>query len=82
MTDNTESLLLELLKKIQAEQVASRDRDFEIMNRIAHLEVSISRVARDESSNYAEIIQDRHTVDRLKERLERLERIERRLELS
>ncbi|MDY0331810.1 MAG: hypothetical protein RBR52_15130 [Thiomonas sp.] len=79
MTDNTENLILEHLKRFQAGQDRIERKLDELPNRIAHLEVSISRVARDESSNYAEIIQDRHTVDRLKERLER---IERRLELS
>lgn len=79
MSDNIENLILEHLKKIQAEQAASRERDQEIMTRLGMIESGIARIARDESANYAEIIQDRHTVDKLKERIDR---IERRLELQ
>ena len=79
MTDNVENLILEHLKKIQAEQADSRERDREIMARLNHIEGALARIYRDEGTNYAEIIQDRHVVDRLKERLER---IEKRLDLS
>lgn len=78
VSEGVENLILEQLKRIQAEQSAARDRDLEMMSRIAHLEITISRIARDEATNYAEIIEDRHTVDRIKERIDR---IERRLEL-
>ena len=56
MTGDVESLILEHLKKIQAEQSAARERDGEILARLAHLETGISRIARDESANYAEIV--------------------------
>jgi hypothetical protein len=79
MAENVENLVLEHLKKIQAEQTASRERDGEILNRLSHIESAIARITRDEAINYGEIIQDRHVVDKIKERLER---IERRLELS
>ena len=78
MNEPIDNIVLEHLKKIQAEQTASRERDSEIMSRLSGIESGIARIARDESINYGEIIQDRHTVDKLKERLER---IERRLEL-
>jgi hypothetical protein len=79
MTETVENLMLEHLKKIQAEQSAARERDTEILSRLSHIETGIARIARDESMNYSEIIEDRHTVDKLKERIER---IERRLELT
>ena len=79
MNDNVENLLLEHMKKIQAEQSASRIRDAEILSRLSHIETGIARLARDEAVNYGEIIQDRHVVDRIKERIAR---IERRLELT
>ena len=72
-------LVLEHLKRIQVEQVAARDRDQNILSRLARIESGLARVAKDESSNYAELVEDRHAVDKLKERVER---IERRLELS
>lgn len=79
MTENVENLILEHLKKIQVEQTASRERDTEILTRLSHIESGIARISRDEATNYGEIIQDRHAVDKLKERLER---IERRLEIN
>jgi len=79
MTDNVENLILEHLKKIQAEQSASRERDGQIMSRLGMIETGLARLSRDESSNYSEIVEDRHAVDKLKARIER---IERRLELG
>ncbi|MFT4197100.1 MAG: hypothetical protein QM601_04210 [Pseudoxanthomonas sp.] len=76
---NVENLILEHLKKIQTEQGAARERDAQIMARLGQIELGIARISRDEAANYSEIVQDRHVVDRLKERIER---IERRLELE
>lgn len=74
-----DNIVLEHLKKIQLEQTASRERDAQILSRLAHLETGIARLARDGADNFAETIADRHAVDKLKERIER---IERRLELQ
>jgi hypothetical protein len=79
MTEIVDNLVLEHLKKIQGEQSASRERDSEILSRLAHIEMSVARLARDGADNFAEVIADRHAVDKLKERIER---IERRLELQ
>jgi hypothetical protein len=79
MADTVNNLMLEHLKKIQAEQSASRERDAEMLSRLAHIETSIARLARDGADNFAETVADRHSVDKLKERIER---IERRLELQ
>jgi hypothetical protein len=79
MAETVENMMLELLKKIQTEQSASRERDAEILSRLAHIETSVARLARDGADNFAEVVADRHTVDKLKARIER---IERRLELQ
>ncbi len=79
MSDNTDNLILEHLKRLQGELAEARERDREILARLSHIEMGIARIARDEASNYAEIVEDRRAIDRLRERLER---IERRLELS
>lgn len=76
---NIENMMLEHLKKFQAELSAARDRDMEILSRLSHIESGLARITRDESANYAEMVNDRHAVDRLRERLER---IERRLEIN
>ena len=74
-----DNLILEQLRKIRMELDASRERDKEILSRLSSIELGIARITRDEAGNYAEIIQDRHVLDRIKERLDR---IERRLELA
>ena len=74
-----DNLVLEQLRKIRAELDAARERDHEIMARLSGIETGLTRIARDEAGNYAEIIQDRHAIDRIRERLDR---IERRLELA
>jgi uncharacterized ferritin-like protein (DUF455 family) len=79
MAETVDNLMLEHLKKIQTEQSASRERDAEILSRLAHIETSVVRLARDGADNFAEVVADRHAVDKLKERIER---IERRLELQ
>jgi hypothetical protein len=79
MAETVDNLMLEHLKKIQTEQSASRERDSEILSRLAHIETSVARLARDGADNFAEVIADRYAVDKLKERIER---IERRLELQ
>ncbi len=69
---------MEHLKKIQAELSASRDRDREILSRLGSIETKLGRTAQRDADNYGEIIHDRHEIDKLKDRLER---IEKRLEL-
>lgn len=78
MSEAIDNLVLEHLKKIQSEQAAARERDADMLGRLAHIETSIARLARDGADNFAEVIADRHALDKLKERIER---IERRLEL-
>jgi adenylosuccinate lyase len=53
MSDEIENLVLEHLKKIQGEQVASRERDAEMLSRLAHIETSMARLARDDADNFA-----------------------------
>ena len=79
MTENVENLLLEMMKKIQAEQSAARERHREIIARFAQLEMSVARIGTDNAHAFAEQIQDRHALDAVKERLDR---IERRLEIE
>ena len=79
MAENVDNLALEHLKKIHAEQSSSRGRDREILTRLAQIETSIARIGRDNAHAFEEQIEDRHALDALKERVER---IERRLELG
>jgi hypothetical protein len=46
MTNAADNLVLEHLKKIQAEQTASRERDADMLSRLAHIETSIARSER------------------------------------
>ncbi len=79
MTDNIENLLLEHLKRMQADLAGSRERDQEILIRLSRIESGLARITRDQASDYSETVEDRHALDRIKERLER---IEKRLELQ
>lgn len=79
MSENIDNLILEHLKKIQAEQADARQRDLEIMTRLSQLEAGIARIGRNEANNYEEIVMDRHSIDKLRERVDR---IERRLEIN
>ncbi len=79
MSDKVENLMLEHLKKIQGEQAASRERDRELMTRLGQIETMIARIGRDNAHAFEEQIEDRHALDAIKDRVER---IERRLELG
>lgn len=79
MSNQVDNLLLEHLKKIQAEQSAARERDRELMTRLGQIETMIARIGRDNAHAYEEQVEDRHALDLLKERVER---IERRLEIG
>lgn len=76
---NIENIVLEHLKKMQAEMTGIRQDTTEIKSRLGSIESGIGRIAQGEASNYAEIIENRHMFDRLAERVERLEK---RLELA
>ena len=79
MSDNVENLLLEHLKRMQAEMSAIRQDTAEIKSRLGSIETGIARISQNEAGNYAEIIENRHMYDRLAQRVERLEK---RLELA
>ena len=79
MTENVDNVMLEHPKKIQVEQSASRERDREIINRPGQIETAVARIGRDNAHAFAEEVEDRHAMDALKERIER---IERRLEIN
>lgn len=76
---NIENLMLEHLKKIQAELAEIRQDGTEIKSRLGSIESGIARITRDEAGNYGEIIENRHMYDKL---AERIGKIERRLEIA
>lgn len=75
----SENLVLEHLKKIQAELAGVRQDNAEIKSRLGSIESGIARITRDEAGNYGEIIDNRHMVDKL---ADRVGRIEKRLEIA
>jgi hypothetical protein len=76
---NVENIILEHLKKIQAELTEIRQDGMEIKSRLGSIESGVARIAREEAGNYGEIIENRHMYDRL---VERIGRIEKRLEIA
>ena len=79
MAENVDNLILEHLKKIQAEQGATRERDREMLQRLGQIETKLASMGGEIAHGYQERIDDRHSVDALRLRVDR---IERRLELE
>ncbi len=79
MSGDPTNLVLEHLKAIQAEQAAARERDGEMIRRLSGIETAIARTARDQAQSFIDQVDDRHALDRMRERLDR---IERRLDLT
>jgi predicted trehalose synthase len=79
MTDQTESLMLEHLKRFQATLDRVERKQEETVSRIGHLEVSLAGLRRDIAHGDEIDASGAVRMDRLSERLDR---IERRLELA
>lgn len=79
MTENVENLILEQLRKIRGVQDDQSAQLDQLLTRMNGVEKQLSRITRDEATNYAELIDDRHRLDAV---VKRIERIERRLELE
>jgi len=74
MSDNIENLVLEHLKAIQSEQASSRERDSEMMRRLANIETMVARLGRDQAQAFSDQVDDRHSIDQLRHRLDRIEK--------
>jgi len=79
MTENVESLILEQLRKIRSVQDDHSAKLDQLLTRTNGIEKQVSRITRDDANTYAEMIEDRHRIDAV---MKRIERIERRLELE
>ncbi len=79
MTEPTENLILEHLKRFQADLAAARERDSEMLARLGRLEVAIAGLRRDIAHFDESAAEHGLRFDRL---VERVDRIERRLELA
>jgi septal ring factor EnvC (AmiA/AmiB activator) len=79
MTAEIENLILEHLKIIQSELATISRRVDEIHQRTINVERMLARQATEMAHVQAEVISDRHRLDAV---IKRLERIERRLELT
>jgi chromosome segregation ATPase len=79
MTDNVESMVLEQLRLMSAEQAAMRDDVREIKNRLATLEGGQGTILQHMGHQSSAIAQLQISLDRLGDRVER---VERRLDLA
>jgi chromosome segregation ATPase len=79
MTDNTENLMLEHLKRFQAGQERIEKKLDEVVSRLGNLEMSVAGIRRDLAHLEENDAIMSVRMDRLNERVER---IERRLELA
>jgi hypothetical protein len=79
MTDNTENLILEHLKRFQAGQDRIERKLEEVITRIGHLEVGLAGLRRDFAHADETAAAMGVRLDRMNDRIER---VERRLELA
>ncbi len=80
MADNiTNELMYETLKEMQAQLSGLKTGQGEILRRLSNIETASARLGRDHAQTYTDVVEDRHAVDAISQRLER---IERRLELN
>ncbi|MGH8328082.1 MAG: hypothetical protein ACRET2_15110 [Steroidobacteraceae bacterium] len=74
MGASVEDTVLPMLRAIQAEQVAARERDREMITRLANIESAMATLRRETADLYAEVVTLNKRADRIHERLERIER--------
>jgi uncharacterized coiled-coil protein SlyX len=79
MNKSIEDLILEHLKRFQADLAAARERDSEMLARLGRLELAIAGLRRDIAHFDEGAAEQSLRLDRL---VERVDRIERRLELA
>lgn len=77
--EETQNLVLELLRAIRADIASVKEDTREIKSRVTSLEHGMLSVRREVTSNYADIVDAQERHDRL---VTRIERIEKRLELT
>ena len=75
MAENvTNELLLEHMKKMQTELVAARERDAELLRRITIMEIAMTDLLRHHNQTMTDQVGDRHALDAIRSRVERIER--------
>jgi len=79
MTEQIDNLVIEHLRAIRASQDRIEDEIKEIKHRLISVESGIAGLRRDGAGTQDDVYRQQATMDRLKERLDR---IERRLELG
>ncbi len=79
MPDNVENLLLEHMKRWQAEFSEIKTILREHTQRFSRIESGLARIGRENADFFSEQVDDRRSLDALRDRIER---IERRLELN
>jgi len=79
MADQTDNLVLEHLRALRAGQGRIEDEIKEVKHRLISVESGIAGLRRDGAGTQDDVYRQQATMDKLKERLDR---IERRLELS
>ena len=79
MPENAENLLLEHLKRFQIGQDRIERKLDEHTQRFIRIESALAKSGRDQADLFAEQVDSRHSLDALRDRIER---IERRLEIN
>lgn len=73
--DVSNDLIFETLKRIQSDIASGQEINKESLRRVSSMERMISNLSKEQSWGYGELMEDRHSLDKIRERLERLERL-------
>lgn len=73
MTEQNENLVLEILRRIQADQAATREDVREIKTRLTLIDENIAVIHREVGNLYALYAAQSGRLDRMENRLERIE---------
>jgi hypothetical protein len=79
MTDNTDSMIPEILRRLQEGQAESRRQHEEVVTRLTYIERAIDRLVSFRADTSGRVTETQALLDKL---TARVERIERRLELD
>lgn len=79
MTDDTDSMIPEIVRRLQAGQAESRRQHEEVITRLTYIERAIDRLASFGADTSGRVTETQALLDKL---TARVERIERRLELD
>lgn len=75
VADVSNVLIFETLERIQSDIASGQEIDKELLRGVSSIERMLSNLSKEQSWGYGELMENRHSLDKIRERLERLERL-------